>query len=165
MVLKWVLFLVCLVMLAGCEPGGSELVELARSTQPAAELEAETVAQLNVERQRHGLPVLDVDERIVAASRAHSLDMADGGFFDHSGSDGSQAGERLSDQGYRWRFYAENIACGQRSADELIADWISSPEHRANILSADAEQVGVGVVFREGTHCRFYWAAVFAAER
>jgi uncharacterized protein YkwD len=163
--LKWVLFLVCLPMLAGCEPGGSEVVEIARSTQPAVELEAGAVAQLNGERKRHGLPVLDVDERLVSAARAHSLDMADGGFFDHSGSDGSQAGERLSDQRYRWRFCAENIACGQRSADELIADWIASPEHRANILSADAEQVGVGVVFREDTDCRFYWTAVFAAER
>jgi uncharacterized protein YkwD len=163
-IFKWVLFLVCLLVLAGCEPGGSALLESARATQAEVELEAEAVAKLNDERQRRGLPVLDVDERLAAAARAHSLDMADRGFFDHRGSDGSKAGERISDQGYRWRFYAENIACGQRSAEQLFADWMASQHHRANILSDNVERVGVGIVYREGSDCIYYWTAVFAAE-
>jgi uncharacterized protein YkwD len=128
------------------------------------ELEAEVIAELNAERQRRGRPLLATDDRLTAAARAHSRDMAEVGFFDHTGSDGSHAGDRISDQGYRWRFYAENIACGQRSADEVVTGWMASRVHRRKILSREAEQVGVGSVSVEGSPCTVYWTAVFAAE-
>ena len=73
---------------------------------------------MNRERQKRGLPGLGAGRAADRRGRVHSEDMAQGDFFDHRGSDGSRTGERLSAQGYRWSFYAENIACGQRTAEE-----------------------------------------------
>ena len=166
--------LLLLFLLAGCLYSGGEAgsVKVSEtmtfgdlSSERLAELETRVVLALNGERQRRGLPALQVDERLAAAARAHSLAMAEQRFFDHTGPDGSQPGERILAQGYRWRFCAENLACGHRSAETVVANWMESREHHANVLNAKAVDVGVGLFVREGTDCTFYWTVVFAAER
>jgi uncharacterized protein YkwD len=130
-----------------------------------AKLEAEVVAGINAERSKRGLPALEPDDRLAAAARAHSQDMAEGNFFAHRGRDGSQTGERVSAQGYAWLFYAENIACRQQSSKVVLASWVESKPHLENMLSVKAEHVGVGLAVREGTDCLYYWTALFAAEQ
>jgi hypothetical protein len=161
--------LLACVALVGCEGDGT-LLDYVSTPVPAltgdlSELEAQAIEGINAVRQERGLPALAPDARLTAAAQAHSRDMAARDFFDHEGSDGSQARERISAQGYAWRFYAENIARGHLSVDELLASWMESRPHRENLLSEQAEHVGVGVARRAGTDCTVYWTAVFAAEQ
>jgi uncharacterized protein YkwD len=45
---------------------------------------------------------------------------------------------------------AENIARGALSADRMVAAWMASPGHRANILDGRLQKVGVGAVYLRG---------------
>jgi len=111
---------------------------------PGAGPLAEVVAATNVERARHGLPALTVDARLGAAAQDHSDDMVRRAFFSHDNPDGAQVWDRALAHGYRYRKVAENIAAGQRGAAEVVAGWMDSPGHRANILDGDLTQIGVG---------------------
>jgi uncharacterized protein YkwD len=134
----------------------SKVAKLARA-------ESAVLNGINREREKKNLPALVYDERLTAAAEAHSADMAKGNFFGHQGSDGSDAGERVSAQGYRWSFYAENVACGQPNATAVLKSWMESKAHRDNILDAKAKHAGVSLVRRKGTRCEYFWTVVFAS--
>ena len=44
------------------------------------------------------------------------------------------------------RYVGENIAYGNVTADQMMAMWMNSPGHRANILSPRFNRIGVGAV-------------------
>jgi uncharacterized protein YkwD len=46
---------------------------------------------------------------------------------------------------------AENLARGNVSADSLVAAWMASPGHRANILDRQLTTIGMGAVYARGT--------------
>jgi uncharacterized protein YkwD len=123
----------------------------------------EVVDLTNAERARHGLSRLTVDHRLAAAAQAHSSDMARRAFFAHESLDGRQVWDRAVAAGYAYRKVAENIAAGQRSADEVVRGWMGSPGHRANILDGDLTQIGVGRA--DGGSYGVYWTQVFGAPR
>jgi stress response protein SCP2 len=130
---------------------------------PSAGPLGEVVELTNAERVRHGLRPLTVDGRLSAAAQAHSADMVRRGFFAHESPDGSQVWDRAVAAGYAYRKVAENIAAGQRTADEVVRGWMGSPGHRANILDRDLTQIGVGRA--DGGSYGVYWTQVFGAPR
>jgi uncharacterized protein YkwD len=67
-------------------------------------------------------------------------------YFSHKGSDGTGTGERITNAGYNWRFYGENIAQGYSSEKEVVAGWLSSPGHCANIMSKNYKEMGAAKV-------------------
>jgi uncharacterized protein YkwD len=69
--------------------------------------------------------------------------MAQARLFSHTGSDASDAGQRIDATGYSWRAYGENISAGQRSVAAVIDGWMKSPEHCANIMSPRFTQAGL----------------------
>ncbi len=101
------------------------------------------LAAVNAERSAQNRAPLIYDSALEAAARAHAQDMARAGFFDHTGSDGSDIGQRLTRAAYRFCFGAENIAAGQRDLTEVMAAWMASRGHRRNILHRKAEAVGL----------------------
>lgn len=123
----------------------------------------EVVELTNAERVRHGRRPLTVDGRLAAAAQVHSTDMVRRAFFAHESPDGSQVWDRAVAAGYAYRKVAENIAAGQRIADEVVRGWMGSPGHRANILDRDLTQIGVGRA--EGGSYGVYWTQVFGAPR
>ncbi len=124
---------------------------------------AEVVAATNAERARRGLLALTVDARLTAAAQGHSDDMVRRAFFGHGDPDGMQVWDRAVARGYRYRRVAENIAAGQRTPVEVVAGWMDSPGHRANILDRDVTQIGVG--FAVGGPYGTTWTQVFGAPR
>ena len=88
-------------------------------------------------------PPLALAPDLTRAARGHSQDMAAHGFFSHSGSDGSTPGERVARAGYRWSMVGENIASGVPTARAVVAGWLGSPHHCANIMTAGFRQMGV----------------------
>jgi len=45
---------------------------------------------------------------------------------------------------------AENLARGNVGADSIVAEWMASPGHRANILDGRLTRIGVGAVYAGG---------------
>lgn len=88
------------------------------------------------------VPALQWDSKLESAALQHAKDMSQKNFFDHKGSDGSDAGQRASYAGYKWRNIGENIAQGPTSVAEVIQGWQESPGHCLNIMSADFTEIG-----------------------
>lgn len=126
-------------------------------------LTEEVLAATNAERARHRLAPLTADPRLATAAQRHSEDMVRRAFFAHENPDGAQVWDRAVAAGYRYRKVAENIAAGQRTAEEVVRGWMASPGHRANILDGELTQIGVG--HAEGGTYGVYWTQVFGTPR
>jgi uncharacterized protein YkwD len=120
---------------------------------------AEVVGLTNRERARAGLPALSPDPLLAAAAQAHSADMAARDFYSHTAPDGGGPRDRAAAAGSARRTIGENIACGQRSAADVVRGWMNSPGHRANILEPDFTHIGVG--FAGGGRAGTYWTQLF----
>lgn len=117
------------------------------------------VTLLNTERARRGLAPYADQPQVAAAAQAHSADMAAHRNMSHTGSDGSNAGDRLTANGFTWRAWGENIAAGQPTAQDVVTAWINSTGHRPQMLGSYS-YVGVGVAAAaDGT---LYWTLVVA---
>ena len=64
--------------------------------------------------------------------------------------------------GYRPRISGENIAFGPQSAEEVVAGWLGSPGHCANIMGPRFQEIGVGVASGR-KRGRIYWVQTFGA--
>src|SRR5215469_16414861 len=98
-------------------------------------------------------------------ARAHARDMAAHGFFSHTGSDGSTPGERATRAGYRWSMVGENIASGVGTPGEVVAGWLASPHHCANIMTAGFRQMGVAFAVDRSNAQGIDWAEDFGTPR
>ncbi len=112
--------------------------------------ENQVVNLINQERTDRGLPALGNNSSLRLAAWRHSEDMACNDFFNHTGSDGSTLGSRLIAVGYSYSWAAENIAASSSSnfsAQSVVSMWMNSPGHKANILSENVTEIGVGFRF------------------
>ncbi|MFJ4201378.1 CAP domain-containing protein [Streptomyces sviceus] len=121
----------------------------------------DVVVLTNRERARAGLPPLAVDPLLARAAQAYSTDMAVRAFYSHTSPEGTQPWDRAAAAGSARRSIGENIACGQRSAAEVVEGWMNSPGHRANILKPDFTHIGIG--FAGGGPAGTYWTQLFGA--
>ena len=125
--------------------------QTARSTVSVrTSLAAEVVRQVNLERARRGLGTLKVSAELSRAARVRANEIIRK--FSHTRPDGS-AWRTVSSAAY-----GENIAMGQRTADKVMAAWMTSSGHRANILRASYGSIGVCAVVSGGVT---YWVQLF----
>ena len=107
---------------------------------------------VNRERGRHGLKKLRSNRKLRVAAARHSVNMARAKFFSHTSPAGSTMTTRIKSAGYTrsarsWAI-GENIAWGTGGAGtprQIVAAWMRSPGHRANILNGRFREIGVGV--------------------
>jgi hypothetical protein len=114
----------------------------------AEEAEERVVELVNRDRKRHGLPPLEVHEPTRAVARAHSREMHDTGVVAHVSPTTGSASDRVRVAGIKTTVVLENVgrAYGVMEAQE---GFMNSPGHRANVLTAQANRIGVGVVIGE----------------
>lgn len=98
------------------------------------------------------------------AAADHARAMARKNFFDHRGRDGSQPKDRVIRAGYQPRLTGENIALGPESAEEVVAGWLASPGHCANIMDSRFQDIGVGLATGRGRG-KIYWVQTFGSPR
>lgn len=110
-------------------------------------------------------PPLSLAPALTHAARVHSLDMAAHSFFSHTGSDGSSPGERVTRAGYSWSEVGENIASGVSTPSKVVADWLASPHHCANIMTASFRQMGVAFAVNRKSKDVIYWTEDFGRPR
>jgi len=133
------------------------------------ELEDQVTALVNQRRSEGGLcggesfepsARLALRTELRCAARSQSRDMATRGFFDHVNPDGDDVSDRVERAGFQWIAVGENIAEGQPTPAEVMADWMASPGDCANILAPHCELLGVGYFASD----RPFWTQVFGTE-
>ena len=103
---------------------------------------------LNMVRQNAGLPALKWDAKLAEAAQAHAQRMASKHAISHQFSGEPELTQRISVTGARFNAVAENVAQAD-NAEEAHLALMNSPGHRANIMNARYNAVGIGVARRE----------------
>ena len=132
------------------------------STPQAIYFAQQSIELVNQERQRAGLSRLSEHDPLNRVAAAYSEAMVRRGFYGHVDPDGHDVGDRLRAANYPTLVSAENIARGQPSPAEVVAGWMASPGHRANILNPDLQRIGAGYAFTGTPPYHHYWTHVFA---
>ena len=119
----------------------------------------------NRERARADLTPLRRNAELARAAQLQAEQMAAAGKLTHEvpGSRYPTLASRLRLVGYNWRAIGENVAEGYTSGAALMAGWMTSAPHRANVLSAKYTETGVGMARSKSG--RTYHAQVFARPR
>ena len=131
---------------------------------PPADSAGIGVALFNRERAAAGLPPLSESPLLdqIASTRAQQM-VSDGLTHVRPGSQEFAATQLLRQSGIAFTWDGENIYwLGGPPFDDAVnaaeAWWMTSPEHRANILGQHFRQVGIGTAIDGG---KMYIAAVF----
>ena len=128
-----------------------------------------TLCLLNQQRAAQGIGALVENAALSSASTGYSQRMVAQGFFDHESPDGGTLVDRLTGAGYLgdddpW-VVGENIGWGQgalATARSMVGAWMDSPGHRANLLSGDFTEIGLGLAL--GTPADQPWGATFTTD-
>jgi uncharacterized protein YkwD len=112
-------------------------------------LDAQIAAGINAARAANGLVRLRVSPALRAAAHSHSLEMARDGYFSHDSADGTSAWTRLlrfyPSAGYKRWDAGETLLWYSPGVDaaQAVHAWLSSPEHRAILLTPAYREIGV----------------------
>lgn len=111
-----------------------------------------TLCLLNRERTSRDLGKLRGNRKLRRAATRYARQMAIKDFFDHVSPSGSTFVERIRRSSYlsdaNGYDVGENLAWGGgplATPRQIVSTWMTSPGHRANILKAAFEDVGIGV--------------------
>lgn len=137
-----------------CAPEPPPIVQVADVQDPV-------VNAANQFRAQSGLGAVTVDQRLTNAAQSHANDMAARSVMTHTGAGGTKPGQRINAAGYGWTTWAENVAAGQTTPDEVMNSWMNSAGHAANILNGN--MVNIGVAAAVGANGVTYWTMVLAA--
>lgn len=118
--------------------------------------EAHRVLELvNQVRAENGVAPLVWDAELEDAACLRAAEC--GVYFDHTRPNGQDCFS-VTD-----KMFGENIAAGPINAEMVMAGWMNSPGHRANILNPDFKSMGVGLVYIDDGY-GYYWSQNFGIE-
>lgn len=132
-----------------------------KSEETQAEMtQAEAVLKLvNAERAKAGVQPLTLSEKLTNIAYTKAKDMADKGYFSHQSPTYGSPFDMLKQFGVSYSYAGENIAAGQKTAEEVMNSWMNSSGHKANILNKNYTQLGVG--FYRGGEYGTEWVQMF----
>ena len=123
-------------------------------------LAKQVLSLVNIERAMIGVAPLAVSDELTLAAEDYACIMAAEDFFNHIDPlTGEGPGDRAAATGYVYFEVGENLAAGQRTAAEVVEDWMNSPEHRDALCSPKWKETGIGV--RGGGTYDVYWVQEF----
>jgi hypothetical protein len=120
--------------------------------------------QVNQLRLQHNLPPLKLNAQLCEAAQAHAEAMAQTGVIAHADQHGRRADYRASAAGYFYHRLGENLAAGQLTWERALHAWLNSPDHRANLLTPDYRELGIGFA-GSASRYRTVWAQLLGARR
>lgn len=134
--------------------------EGAAEERQAETTQAEAVLQLvNKERQKAGLSPLKLSSKLTDIANTKAKDMAVKGYFSHESPTYGSPFDMLKHFGVSFSYAGENIAAGQKTAEEVMNSWMNSSGHKANILNKNYTEIGVG--FYRGGEYGTEWVQLF----
>ncbi len=122
-------------------------------------IEQEVVRLTNIERQKAGLPAYKHNWQLSRVARYKSEDMKNKGYFSHTSPTYGSPFQMMKNFKIKYTAAGENIAMGQRTAQAVVQGWMNSSGHRANILSKNFTEIGVG--YAKNSKGSIYWTQMF----
>lgn len=113
----------------------------------------------NAERAKEGLAPLQIDSALTKSAQLKSQDMKDNNYFSHTSPTYGSPFDQMKTLGISYKSAAENIAMGQRTAQEVVQGWMNSAGHRANIMNGSYTHIGVGL-----SDSGYYWTQQFISK-
>ncbi len=112
-------------------------------------------------------PPVAWSDQLAMAAYFHSVDMETNQFFSHTGSDGSDPGDRIAREGYDWWTYGENIAVNYPTVSAVMQGWLESEGHCRNIMDPAFEEIGAAYAegVYQGNPSALYWTFDLATPR
>jgi uncharacterized protein YkwD len=108
---------------------------------------------------------LSLSELLSRIAAGHSRTMGARDTLAHEDPDGSTPADRVRRGGYDARIVGENVASGVPTAAEVVAGWLSSPGHCANIMDGRFSEMGIAYVVAPRSGGAIYWTQLFATRR
>jgi uncharacterized protein YkwD len=116
-------------------------------------IRAAVMCLVNRERAQNGELPLKENAQLDASAEAHVRDMVANDYFEHVSPSGSTPVDRDRESGYIpaspvGYVVGENLAWGTLSlstAQAIVAAWIASPGHLANILESQYRETGIAI--------------------
>ena len=99
------------------------------------------------------------DCRLWKASRLHSEDMGEHGYFSHTSQDGRSPWNRADAQGLSAN--GENIAAGRSGADDVLQQWLKSDGHCRNMGQPSFLMAAIGHAEVARSPYGHYWTQMF----
>lgn len=118
------------------------------------EEEARGIEEANMWRMLVGLNALELDPKLCEASRDHSKDMAEKGFFAHQSPVSGKTTPWDRAKNFGTSASGENIYMGSSNPESANKGWFFSPGHHKNLFGAKHARIGLG---RHGSH----WTQMF----
>jgi uncharacterized protein YkwD len=117
-------------------------------------LRASVLCLINRIRAEHGLDPLAVNQQLESAAEGHCAELISADYFAHVAPDGETPVDRIRRTGYIpgpsvGYVIGENLAWGTYSLStpqSIVAAWVASPGHLANILESQYKETGIGIV-------------------
>ena len=136
-----------------------QILNIPHTDSAVREFELEVIRLVNLERTKRGLKPLVEDWELSRVARYKSQDMHDNKYFSHTSPVYGSPFQMIKSFGISYRAAGENIAKGQATPEDVVAAWMSSSGHRANILNASFTHIGVGYVANGR-----YWTQMFVSK-
>ena len=121
----------------------------ASANGPSTPAEQLLLVLANQDREQRGLTPLSWDPSLAASARAHADLMARSGEISHQFAGEAGLTARAAHAGTHFSAVAENVAEAP-DAEMIHNEWMQSPPHRANLLDARMDGVGIAIVERDG---------------
>lgn len=129
------------------------------NTYKLHQYEQRVVELVNAERAKAGLKPLTVDLQLAKVARLKAEDMRDKNYVSHNSPTYGSFAQMLLKFGITYRTAGENIAAGYKTPEAVVAAWMGSSRHRANILNPNFTHIGVG--YASGGSYGHYWVQEF----
>lgn len=122
------------------------------------------VRLINAARQQEGLAPLSPAASLMEAAQRQAQAVAETSRLSHTAPDGSTIVGRVQAAGYGgWSALGEVCAAGEANPEAVVADWLSSPEHRARLLDPAFREIGAGYYYSNGSSFEHWWVVDLAA--
>lgn len=141
-------------------------IGLGFSYSSATDLSPDNIASaVNKARSQRNISTLAYNLRLASAADFKAHDMIARSYFSHTDPDGKYIWDKIAEEGYKpYTVLGENLAVDFFSTEGLMAAWIESPTHRANILNVDYKDQGIGVADGNGGKYSMAIANTFGAQ-
>ncbi len=111
----------------------------------SASEQQQALSLLNQDRAANGLPALKTNAQLAQLATNYAADMINRGYFAHNNPEGLTPFDRMKQAGISYKYAGENLAINT-SIPSAESAFMNSSGHRANILSPNYTDVGIGVV-------------------
>ena len=149
-----VITIICgfILLLSSCEKDDSNNVSNNISSN-----ERQVVDIVNNERAKLEIAPLEIDESLMKSCDIRAEEIVT--TFSHKRPDGQSCFTVIKTS---YGYAAENIAYGQKNAEEVMSSWMNSEGHRNNIISEKYSHIGVGCYEHNN---RLYWVQLFISKK